>query len=178
MIMFREEKIKNAIIFFLRESKNNELYQTSLYKYLAFLDFNAIEKWGRPVLNLEYRAMEHGPVPIELYNQLEEKTKNYCSIIDDQDQKKVKLKYKNQPNMDYFSGREINLMNELIEIYSNDYDKAHIMSEASHEKIKAWKKTWEKDPNGIIDKSLSFENESDLKKSYLLFEDINRINAV
>ena len=74
MIPYQKEKFENAICFFASEhykATRKALTQTYLYKYLALLDFRSIETTGKPVLGLEYMAMEKGPVPIKLYRERE-----------------------------------------------------------------------------------------------------------
>ena len=58
---------------------------------------------------------------------------------------------KRKPDLDYFTPWEQEKMRELIEIYSNSSVTANDASDASHEKITAWKKTWSEKPNSIID---------------------------
>lgn len=159
MIPYKKEKIENAICFFATEHKKKTkktLYQTSLYKYLAFLDFESIKKTGRPALGLIYKAMQWGPVPIEIYEQREQ----YSTSLFDfkKDNNNIIVVCKKKPNLDYFSKHEINLMNKLIEIYARSYVYAELISDASHEAILAWEKTWKRNPNGIIDYASTFDD--------------------
>jgi hypothetical protein len=50
-------------------------------------------------------------------------------------------------------------MSRLIEIYANNKIFSKNMSDASHEVILAWKRTWDKNPKGIIDYKLTFEGD-------------------
>jgi hypothetical protein len=50
-------------------------------------------------------------------------------------------------------------MHKLIEIFGKSYIPAKLISDASHEAIIAWKKTWMKNPNGIIDYIDEFDND-------------------
>lgn len=58
--------------------------------------------------------------------------------------------------MDYFSKREIDLMNRIIEIYAAGYVTSRIMSDASHQEIHAWRRTFQNAPNSVIDFALEF----------------------
>ena len=58
MIPYQKEKIENAICFFASEHQKktkHPLYQTFLYKYLAFLDFESLREkleglaWACPI---------------------------------------------------------------------------------------------------------------------------------
>lgn len=158
MIPYRKEKIQNAIVFFAREHRKKTrkpLYQTYLYKYLAFLDFISLREIGRPALELIYKAMQRGPVPIEIYEKKED-TLLYRFVKDTLGEVVVP---KNKPNMDFFSPYEIDLMHRLIEIYATTWITTDVMSDASHEDIAAWKRTYFKKPNTIIDFILEFDGD-------------------
>ena len=165
MIAYQNEKIENAIGFFATQHKKatrKPLSQTFLYKYLAFLDFKSLEETGRPVLGLKYKAMERGPVPIEIYS----KRTNYKTSLFEfrriRETQFVVIPQKN-PNLDYFSKYEIDLMRRLIEIYADTFVKTGDISEASHQEIKAWKKAWNRQPNSLIDYDWSFDNDINSK---------------
>jgi len=162
MLPYRKEKIQNAIAFFAKEHRKKTrkpLYQTYLYKYLAFLDFTSLRETGRPALELVYKAMRRGPVPVEIYEDKVD-THLYKFIKDDFGEFVATT---NKPNMDYFSSCEIDLMNRLIEIYATKWMTTDVMSDASHEDIAAWKRTYYSKPNQIIDYSLEFEGDVFLK---------------
>ncbi len=163
MIPYRNEKIQNAVAFFARQHKKKAkwpLYQTFLFKYLAFFDFLSLKETGRPALELKYRAMKRGPVPIEIYEDKTE-TSKYRFVKDDRGQFVV---CKVNPKLDCFSPYEIDLMERLIEIFAQKWMKSDTISEASHESIAAWQRTWNKQPNSIIDYALEFDNDIFTKK--------------
>ncbi|KAF0157920.1 MAG: Uncharacterized protein FD159_1276 [Syntrophaceae bacterium] len=165
MIPYQKEKIENAICFFAYEhmkKTRQPLYQTFLYKYLAFLDFEILKETGRPSLGLSYKAMEHGPVPMEIYGKLHE-WKSPCFAYTEGQENKKTIQPKGKPNLDYFSQKEIKQMHRLIEIYAKNYIPARLISDASHQDIIAWRKTWNKCHNGMIDYSAEF-NDNLLKK--------------
>ncbi len=66
---------------------------------------------------------------------------------------------KNKPNMDFFSSYEIHLMHRLIEIYATRWMTTNVMSDASHEDIAAWKRTYYQKPNTIINYILEFDGD-------------------
>jgi len=152
MIPYKDQKIENAIAYFVKEyykKTRKPLYQTFLYKFLAFLDFDSIKTTGEPALELSYKALERGPVPVELYEKKLFRDSNMYSVIVDGN--KTSYKPKNHDvNLDYFSNYEISEMNRLIEIYAERYVKANDISESSHKEIIAWKKTWESNQNSLI----------------------------
>jgi uncharacterized phage-associated protein len=161
MIAYREEKIKNAICYFAAEHTKRtrkSLHQTFLYKYLAFLDFESLSDTGHPVLGLIYKAMERGPVPIEIYNKRKGLKTDCFEFKELQDDKFIIIS-KGRPNLEYFSSYEIKKMSRLIEIYADVFVKASDISEASHQNIKAWKEAWKKKKNSIIDYDTQFSGD-------------------
>jgi len=163
MIPYREKKIQNAIVFFAQnhpKKAKKPLYQVYLYKYLAFLDFLSLRETGRPALELTYKAMKRGPVPVEIYYE-KINTDKYRFVKDEWGEFIVS---KGKPDMDYFSHYEIDLMERLIEIYAQQWITTNIMSDSSHDDILAWQRTWAKQKNSIIDYKLEFEEDVFFKK--------------
>jgi hypothetical protein len=163
MLAYRKERIDNAILFFAEEHhKKTKTYlsQTALYKYLAFFEFRYLKKYGDMPLELEYRAMERGPVPIEIYNNRD--NSDFFSLVSFN---KIKngFVYQVIPNgrfePDYFSENELDEMKSLIEIFARSWITAKIMSDASHNDIKAWSKTYKNKHNDIINPIFEFEND-------------------
>jgi len=164
MIPYRNDKIQNAIAFFAKEHKKKTrkvLYQTFLYKYLAFFDFWSLREKGRPALDLEYSAMKRGPVPIEIYGNKEEKVK-YKFVKDERGGEFIVAKQ--DPDMDFFSPYEKELLQKLIEIFAMCWVTTGVVSDVSHEDILAWKRTWANRPNASIDYALEFEGDLFSKK--------------
>jgi len=162
MIPYQKEKLDNAICFFALEHKKKSgknLVQTYLYKYLAFVDFFSVEKTGVPAFGLEYTAMKRGPVPCDIYNK-----RHYLKTVLYEFKKKPGDIYvilpKQNPNLDYFSAFELVIMSRLIERYATKYSTTDEISEYSHKRILAWKRTYEKKVNGKIDYALTFRPES------------------
>ena len=161
MIPYQQEKIDNAICFFAKEHYSrtrHRLYQTFLYKYLALFEFKYLKSYGVFPLGLTWRAMPKGPVPVELYDKRHDPClSNAYAFRKEQNSNIIVLPGKSL-NLDYFNHREIGIMKNLLEIYAQAYVTARLMSDASHEEIQAWRKTWAKNPNGIIDASLEFSS--------------------
>lgn len=163
MIPYGKEKTENAIAFFAKEHRKKTrkvLFQTFLYKYLALLDFSSLEETGMPALDLTYMAMERGPVPIDIYrNQVD--TDLYA--FKKNEGGGVFIIAKSEPDLDYFSDREIALMGKLIEIYAAQWVTTGVMSDVSHGEILAWQRAWRQKKNSIIDYKLNFKDDLDLK---------------
>lgn len=171
MIPYQKEKIENAICFFAAEHQKKTrrpLDQTSLYKYLAFLDFETFEETGRPALGLDYIAMERGPVPIEIYGARRSLKTECFEFVAQKDELSSREKFlviaHGKPDLDYFSEYEKTKMKRIIEVFADRSIKAGLRSDASHERIKAWKKTWAKKKNSPIDYSLTFDKDPRTKK--------------
>lgn len=171
MIPYQKEKIENAICFFAAEHQKKTrrpLDQTSLYKYLAFLDFETCEERGKPTLGLIYKAMQWGPVPIEIYDARRSLKTECFEFVAQKDELSSREKFlvvaHGKPDLDYFSEYEKTKMKHIIEIFADRSIKAGLRSDASHERIKAWKKTWAKKQNSIIDYSLTFDDNLRTKK--------------
>jgi uncharacterized phage-associated protein len=159
MIPYQKEKFENAICYFASEHQKRTrkpLTQTYLYKYLALLDFRSLETTGKPLLGLEYMAMERGPVPIKLYR---DPIKSDCFEFRKSEGTSYLVLAKGTPDLDYFSESEMKEMKRLIEIYADQFVKASHMSEASHQEIKAWRKAYRKKINSIIDYDLVFDDD-------------------
>jgi len=171
MIPYQKEKLDNAVCFFAKEhhkKTRHKLYQTFLYKYLAFLDFGYLKAYGKPPLGLTYVAMERGPVPKELYDRRNDVDLSDIFSFRKDERQNIIIVPKESPNLAYFNKREVDFMYRLIEIYSQSYVTSTLMSDASHENILAWKRTWEEKQNAVIDFSLEFSGDIINKPETLL----------
>jgi hypothetical protein len=189
MISYQKEKIENAICFFALNHKKvtkQNLPQTFLYKYLAMLDFQGIKDNGIPVLGLTYRAMDYGPVPIEIYGE-RERYKSECFDFVKLDEKKIVIVPKKdvKPDLDYFSTYEIKSMNKLIDIFADKFITSKVVSDVSHVEIKAWARAREIKKNSFIDYALNFDGDirekrgEELKpaeKNYLIFNSLETLS--
>ena len=189
MISYQKEKIENAICFFALNHKKvtrQDLPQTFLYKYLAMLDFQSIKDNGIPVLGLTYRAMDYGPVPIEIYGE-RERYKSECFDFVKRDEKKIVVVPKKDatPDLDYFSAYEIKSMNRLIEIFADKFVTSMVISDVSHVEIRAWARAREIKKNSYIDYALNFDGdirnkkEEELKtaeRNYLIYHSLEMLS--
>jgi uncharacterized phage-associated protein len=167
MIAYQKEKVENAVCFFASKHKEytgKNLYQTSLFKYLALFEFEYLKKHGRPPLGLKYLAMEKGPVPVDIYKERDH-YKTSCAYFKKVDENKFIVISTAKPDMDYFSPSEMDEMVRLIKIYADEFVRTKTMSEATHHEIKAWRETYQKNPNGEIDFKLTFERDFEKKES-------------
>jgi hypothetical protein len=153
MTAYRKERIDHAILFFAQEhykKTRKHLFQTALYKYLAFFEFRYLKAYGEMPLDLEYRAMEHGPVPIEVYANRE--AGDYFPLVSfERAGNGFVVKPRGKFNPDYFAETELKAMRDLIEIFAQQWIGAQTMSNASHNDIRAWRVAYKNRPNQPID---------------------------
>jgi uncharacterized phage-associated protein len=161
----RKERIDNTILFFAQnhyKKTKKHLFQTFLYKYLAFFEFRYLKKIGNMPLELTYKAMQRGPVPMEIYENRDKP--GYFSLVTFEPVQTKSgtgyiIKPKGKFNPGYFAEAELDEMNNLIEIFAQRWVGASEMSDASHQDINAWKKTWPRSPNSIIDPIEEFDRD-------------------
>jgi hypothetical protein len=166
MLSYRKERIDNAMLFFASEhykKTKNSLSQTALYKYLAFFEFRYLKKYGEMPLELEYKAMEHGPVPIEIYANREKSDYFPLVIFEPVSLKSGNTGYiitpKGKFNPDYFAETELEEMGYLIEFFAQRWVTSSIMSDSSHREIKAWRTAYKISSNAIINPIDEFERD-------------------
>jgi hypothetical protein len=166
MLSYRKERIDNAILFFAQnhyKKTKKHLSQTFLYKYLAFFEFRYLKAAGDMPLELTYKAMERGPVPMEIYSN--RGNPGYFSkvIFEPFQTQSGKEGYLVKPNgkfdPDYFAEAELEEMGNLIEMFAQQWVGATEMSEASHQAIQAWKKTYSREENADIDPIEEFDRD-------------------
>jgi uncharacterized phage-associated protein len=160
-------KILEAIVFFSKKLK----YPTKMmmYKVLAEIDYRHILETGMPITNLEYFAWKWGPVPKSLDEEISDRENNKivlpkdflpALIIDEQtwvnkktgeDQKGFYYKAKRQPKLEFFSPRQIKILNDVAFCYKDTTPTD--ASAASHERDKPWYKVYhlKGEKNGYID---------------------------
>jgi hypothetical protein len=166
MLSYQKERIDNALLFFAQNHyKKTKKYLSHifLYKYLAFFEFRYLKTAGDMPLELTYKAMERGPVPMEIYGNRDNPTCFSKVIFEPFQTKSGKDGYLVKPNgtfdSDYFAEAELKEMNNLIDMFAQLWVSATEMSEASHQDIKAWKKTYSRQPNADIDPIEEFDRD-------------------
>lgn len=144
----QREKLLNAIIFFVRETRR--CHTLKLFKLLNFLDFEHYRLTGVGVTGLSYKAWPQGPAPAELWHELPNPAPDLrraiavLPITDDITNEILRrdIKAKAAFDQDYFSRRELEIMRQLAEIFM-EADGA-TMSAFSHSKNLPWNKVYGK----------------------------------
>ena len=140
---YRQEKLRNAIIYFSRNTKF--CYTLKLYKLLYFLDFEHYRQTGWSVTGLDYHAFPKGPVPPALH----EEVKADSSIlgvkeIPNEMTETIRREFKPEGKFDstYFTPRELEIMERLALFFKDA--KSNDMSTYSHSPKLPWKKIYGK----------------------------------
>ena len=162
MIAFQNQKIGNAVAYFAKSYCDRVGYyprQTWMYKFLALLDFRVLRQTGTPALGLEYDALEKGPVPIELYDNRFGLKNDYFEFVPT-GTGTIEVRNVSQPNLDYFSDDELDVMDNILDRYATS-DLESLIEDA-HSEIRAWRSAWEQ--AGKLGKkrvSIDFKDEFD-----------------
>lgn len=159
---FSREKLINAIIFFLKKTKY--CGKIKLFKLLYFLDFLHFKQTARSVTGLHYYAWEWGPVPKDLFFELNNPGADLAKCISIPKEAVSDDFFKMVPrcNFDkrYFTPREIKLMEQLAYVFKDA--KANEMSDVSHLPNMPWDKTRKtKGEKAEIDYLLALDDQTD-----------------
>lgn len=118
---FDFEKLENLISYIA--DKVNNLYQTSLNKYLWYIDFAFFNKYVRSVTGLRYIKYQYGPVIDNfVYRDIVnyESDKYYVEeYINDDGSSVIKIKSRQNYDLSIFSEKEMEVINEVIEKLKN-----------------------------------------------------------
>src|SRR5271169_4757174 len=77
---FEREKLLEAIVYFATTARHVGVIK--LFKLLYYLDMLHFRETGRSVTSLAYHALPYGPVPTELYNELNRSAADLYRTID------------------------------------------------------------------------------------------------
>ncbi|MDP8240481.1 MAG: Panacea domain-containing protein [Candidatus Hatepunaea meridiana] len=165
------QKLLNAVLFFAKRIRR--LNTTKLAKLLYNLDFKHFQQTGYPSIGLLYYAYKQGPLPIDFWKELvseqpHEDLSDLINIIEEHFddgsegfERRIIAKPKTQFDDSLFTPREMDILNELVEVYK-DYD-AVMYSEASHELGSPWDKTRKsKGDNELIDYMLAIDDKAEV----------------
>ncbi|MBD3374285.1 DUF4065 domain-containing protein [candidate division KSB1 bacterium] len=161
----RREKLINAIIYFVRNTKY--CHKLKLMKLLYFLDFWHFAQTGKSVTGLKYKAWEKGPVPPKVYHEIdpENNPEDFEKAffverkeIKDTDKYYFKIQPKKKFNKNIFSKRELMLLEGISDLFRDLKSKDMIRS--THFKNSPWDRTkQEKGESEWIDYLLALDDE-------------------
>lgn len=181
LILHEQEKAFNAIKFFHKHTMGCD--KLKLFKLLFFLDFEHYEKTGRTVTGFNYKAWNHGPVPIELWQDIKYNTQvleNDFSIEPGSTgYDSMCLVPKTEYNPSVFSKRERAILADVAERF--EMMNATEIEEFTHRAGTPWQRVFEVDkrPDTIIplEYQLSGVDEETRETILELAEDRNSILA-
>lgn len=148
MINTQREKLTQAVLFFSHRVKL--LGKVKLFKLLYFLDFEHFRDTGRSVTGLDYFAWPKGPVPVQLFNELDASEVRWDEKVQF---RKTELAGRNgwmlkviplasfDPSV--FSRRELALLEKLADEFRDT--PADEMVEATHLENSPWHKVWDQE---------------------------------
>lgn len=152
-ISFERERIQNVALFFVKNTKNVSV--AKLCKLFYFLDMEEYLKTGFPVTGLQYRAKSRGPVPIEIWADVQNKKAEQYTYFDlnevirkvkprsskaTEDETILTAKKNKDFNPVYFSESELKALEVIAQRYVDSSGTE--MSEESHLKEAPWEQTW------------------------------------
>lgn len=131
-------------------------------KLLFLLDFAHFKQTGKSVTGMEYFAWKKGPVPQELWFELNKGMKpdlaSAVAVTPYENFKKIVERREFNP--DFFSAREMKLLEQISEIYYET--SADLMVEVAHLPNEPWHKTLnEKGEKKRIDYMLALDGKAD-----------------
>jgi uncharacterized phage-associated protein len=154
------EKLLNALVYFSKDTRS--CGKTKLFKLLYFLDFIHFRETGKSVTGLNYYAWEKGPVPQDLFFELEQPDADLKDTVallkqsGDEDDKICRVIAKKPFDPKFFSKRELKIMGNLAFVFQDALAKD--MVEITHLAGTPWDKTIkEKGPRKRIDYSLAVD---------------------
>lgn len=156
------EKLIDAIIYFLKKTKH--CGKTKLFKLLYYLDFMHFRETGKSVTNLDYNAWAYGPVPVQLFKEINERPKDIEENLSFQTQENflnntsfTVITPRRKFEKKYFTKRELRILESVAFIFKEA--KAKDMTEAAHLPNQPWDKTIrDKGKKEKIDYLLALDN--------------------
>ena len=132
LIEHHREKLLNLIGFFYKNT--NACGKTKLFKLLFYADFRHFQETGRPITNLQYFVWPNGPVPVELYEEMDHPKEDFqasftiTKLHDDKINTIPKKSFRFNPK--WFSDKELKIVDEVALIFKHSTAKQ--MTMASH----------------------------------------------
>lgn len=131
---FNQEKAVEVILYIAHKIPDPTFHSVS--KILYFADKTSLERYGRFICGETYYAMEHGPVPTNIYNLMKDAvtTEQYGFKVENE---RVLVPLR-QPDQDQLSESDLLCLDQMIELYGNmPFWKK---TEDSHDA--AWERAW------------------------------------
>src|SRR5271165_7371046 len=143
-----EEKLSELILYISQKCATDPKFgAVKLNKILYLSDFLAFGNWGEPITSVEYQHLRKGPAPRRLVPVRDALQKSGKLVVQTlplkSGNRQVRTVNLVDPNLKVFSGREIALVDSIIEdLWDMDAEES---SEFSHRFV-GWKMTQENEP--------------------------------
>ena len=163
-------KIGNTIVYLA--DKIQPLSKTKLLKLLYLLEETSIKKYGLPFLNIRFDVWQFGPVNRDIYVELTSETVLLSKFLTI---KNSSIKPKTKFEDDEFSDADLNLLDLIIESYSQL--NASELVKLTHRKHSPWYITAKK--HNVLDyfeNGLMTTTDIEIDFSEVLNEDQNKRN--
>lgn len=138
IITNHRNKLINSIVYFTKNTKYCGI--TKLMKLLYFLDFLHFKATAKSVTGSDFFAWDKGPVPKEVHDELSGTIKpdmaKAIKVTHIPDTNFIKISPKTKFVEDYFSTRELNLLNKISYIFLDA--KSEDMVEVTHMPNEPW----------------------------------------
>lgn len=154
MTSYDKQRLVEIVLYILNKTNGLDYYH--LFKVIYFANLNHLAKYGFPMVKDEFYALPDGPVPTKLYDCVKKKRsysdKELSSMLEGCVEKgnedaDYMMEAKRQPDMDYLSQADIEMLNLSIE------ENAHMPYTALKEKSHG--KEWNRAFNGNNPKKMT-----------------------
>ena len=147
---FDKEKCVSVLSYIIENLDSSDFLR--VFKVLYFAEQKHLVKFGRPIVGDNYIAMQHGPVPSNIYtelNRIEHETgDSFAHYFEVKRIKEIKNVFaKIEPQLDYISESELICLNESLQ--QNKFLSVKELSEKSHDR--AWENANENDEMDILE---------------------------
>lgn len=140
IINHKREKLLNAIIYFLKNTKY--CGKTKLFKLLFYLDFTHFKETGRAVTGLDYFTWQYGPAPESLFEEMKKPHDDFKAAINilSKDFESFQAMQARRPfDKKFFTKRELRILEQVSYIFKEALAKD--MVESSHLPNEPWDTT-------------------------------------
>jgi len=133
---YDRDKLKAAILYFLKRANNDHLGKTKLMKLLYYADFDHAERFGVPITGARYRKLPQGPVPMEAMQLLDELIAQHPHGAVKPEQRSsgpyVQNRYEalEEPDLDVFSESERLVLEQVVTRW--EYEPLNAIVAATH----------------------------------------------
>ncbi len=172
LLLHEQDKAYNAIKYFSEQTIVCE--KKKLFKLLFFLDFEHFAQTGRSVTGYTYQAWRRGPVPVELFREINNPGADLLANFEIEqgpsDYDSLCLRAKTEFDPKYFSRRELKLMQDIADRF---YDKTGgEMEQFTHREGTPWQRVYEvegREGHQIpLSYQLDYEDADDEKRDAIL----------